>query len=348
MNGVRPRRASNPRAANTRTPDMGPETGFPLLITPAMAALIDPRDPHDPIAAQFIPSDAENHVAPDERADPIGDKRFSPLPGIVHRYPDRVLLKPLVTCAVHCRFCFRREDIGRPEHALTPQELENALDYIALHPEIWEVIVTGGDPLLLSARRLGEIVERLNAMPHVKIIRIHTRMPVVDPKRITPELIQALRGRAPVYILLHCNHPRELTAEARAACGALIDSGLPTLSQSVLLRGVNDDTETLAALMRAFVETRVTPHYLHHADLVPGTSHFRVSLTRGQELMRSLRGRFSGLCQPHYILDIPGGHGKSPVGPTYARPIDGQWMIEDYRGARHLYRDRIEPEDAPA
>jgi lysine 2,3-aminomutase len=312
---------------------------FGLQITPAMKKLIDPNDPNDPIAAQFIPSDAENIVVEQELADPIGDENFSPLPGIVHRYPDRVLLKLLHICAVHCRFCFRREQIGKPDNALDGAALDKAFGYIAEHPEIWEVILTGGDPLLLSRRRLAEVVERLNAIPHVKIIRIHTRIPVIDPARITPELVAVLRSEKPVYILLHCNHARELTPEARAACARLIDAGLPMLSQSVLLRGVNDDAETLADLMRAFVETRVSPHYMHHGDMVRGTSHFRVSLAHGQALMRGLRGHLSGLCQPHYMLDIPGGHGKSPVGPVYARPIDDMWIVEDYRGKKHLYRD---------
>jgi lysine 2,3-aminomutase len=318
---------------------------FGLKITPAMAALIDADDPNDPIAAQFIPSDAENVVAAEELPDPIGDEAYSPVPGIVHRYPDRALLKLLHICAVHCRFCFRREQIGKPENELSGEALEKAISYIADHSDIWEVILTGGDPLLLSPRRLADIVQKLNEIPHVKIIRIHTRIPTVDPARVTPELIAALRGRAAVYVLLHCNHARELTAEARAACAMLINSGIPMLSQSVLLRGVNDNAEELAGLMRAFVETRITPHYLHHGDLVRGTGHFRVTIERGQELMRGLRGHISGLCQPHYMLDIPGGHGKSPLNPTYARRIDDLWIVEDYKGKKHLYKDVVPKEN---
>ena len=194
---------------------------------------------------------------------------------------------------------------------------------------------------MLSPRRLKDVVERLNAIPHVKIIRIHTRIPVVDPESITPELISAFKGRAPVYVLLHCNHAHELTPAARAACARLIDSGIPMLSQSVLLCGINDSTEALANLMRAFVETRITPHYLHHGDLVRGTSHFRLSLQRAQELVGSLRGHVSGLCQPHYMLDIPGGHGKSPVGPNYATRLNDAWIVKDYRGQQHIYKDSI-------
>lgn len=314
---------------------------FVELITPAMSALIDANDPNDPIAAQFVRKDAEKHIAEEELGDPIGDDTYSPLEGIVHRYPDRVLLKLLNTCAVHCRFCFRREQIGTPENTLNDETVGKALSYIAGHKEIWEVILTGGDPFLLSPRRIADIMGRLNSIPHVKTIRIHTRIPVVDPARITPELVQALQGRSAVYVLLHCNHPRELTDEARAACATMTNNGIPILSQSVLLRGVNDDDETLADLMRTFVECRIIPHYLHHADLVRGTSHFRVPLARAQELLRGLRGHLSGLCQPHYMLDIPGGFGKSPVGPTYARPIDDQWIIEDYRGKKHLYHDVV-------
>jgi lysine 2,3-aminomutase len=305
-----------------------------------MQALIDPNDPHDPIAAQFVPSDAEEMIAPDERPDPIGDETHSTLPGLIHRYPDRVLLKPLHTCAVHCRFCFRREQIGQPEHTLDDTALEKIYAYIAAHPEIWEVIFSGGDPLLLSARRIGAMVERINAIAHVKILRFHTRIPVVDPERVTPELIAALKGRAPVYILIHCNHPRELTVKARAACARLVDAGIPLLSQSVLLRGVNDDADTLKELMRAFVETRIKPHVLNHGDLARGTGHFRMPLKRAQELVRSLRGRISGLCQPQLILDIPGGHGKVPVGPVYAeKQADDLWIIEDFQGHMHSYKD---------
>lgn len=322
---------------------------FGQLLTPTMAELIDPNDPHDPIAAQFIIREAEQNIAEEELADPIGDEAFSPVEGIIHRYPDRVLLKLLNSCAVHCRFCFRREQIGVPANALDDQTLDKALTYIRDHAEIWEVILSGGDPLLLSPRRLAEVTARLNAMPHVKIIRIHTRIPVVDPARVTQELVEAIGGRAAVYILLHCNHPRELTPAARQACAAFIERGIPMLSQSVMLRGVNDDAEALAELMKAFVETRITPHYMHHGDMVRGTGHFRVPLARAQKLMRGLRGHLSGLCQPHYMLDIPGGHGKSPVGPTYARPVDDLWIVEDFRGKKHLYRDVVEPAgDQPA
>jgi lysine 2,3-aminomutase len=310
---------------------------FAVAITPPMAALIDPPDANDPIAAQFVPNARELITAPEERGDPIGDAAHSPVPGIVHRYPDRVLLKLLHTCAVYCRFCFRREQVGQGDGALNEKQLAVALDYIRAHPDIWEVILSGGDPLTLSVRRLAEIIAALNAIEHVKILRIHTRVPVVAPEQVTPDLIAALRGSKcgpkPVYMLIHCNHSRELTATARAACALLADNGIVLLSQSVLLRGVNDTPEALRDLMRAFVETRIKPHYLHHPDLARGTGHFRLPIERGQELMRALRGHLSGLCQPTYILDIPGGHGKVPVGPIYLDAGE----VADYRGVTHTY-----------
>ena len=303
---------------------------FSIAITPAMVELIDPDDPSDPIAAQFVPTPAEQLVAPTELADPIGDERHSPLKGLVHRYPDRVLLKPLHACAVYCRFCFRREQVGAGGEVMTADELRAALDYIRGHEEIWEVILSGGDPLLLSDRRLAEIVDALNGIEHVKVIRFHTRIPVVAPEKITDELVAILHGPKPIYVLLHCNHASELTDGARKACARLVDAGIPMLSQSVLLRGVNDSVEALRDLMRAFVEIRVKPHYLHHPDLARGTGHFRVPLDEGQELMRGLRGHLSGLCQPSYILDIPGGNGKVPVGPVYAHESDGAWHVRNH------------------
>jgi len=306
---------------------------YAMAVTPEMIELIDPADPHDPIARQFVPEAAELATAPEERSDPIGDRRLSPVKGIVHRYPDRVLLKPLHTCPVYCRFCFRREVVGPGGEALTEAELNAAIAYIREHPEIWEVILTGGDPLLLSPRRLSEIVAALDRIPHLGVIRLHTRVPVVSPSRITSDLLSALHAEKAVYVVLHANHPRELTAAATAACRRIIDAGIPMLAQSVLLKGVNDDPATLEALMRGFVRRRIKPYYLHHGDLAPGTAHLRTTIGEGQRLMRHLRGRVSGLCQPEYVLDIPGGHGKVPIGPTYL----GHDQVADWRGKLHAY-----------
>jgi lysine 2,3-aminomutase len=322
---------------------------YAIAITPDIAALIDVDDPEDPIARQFIPSARELKTQPGESADPIGDHVHSPVTGIVHRYPDRVLFKLVHVCAVYCRFCFRREMVGPGKaSALSPEAHRTALDYIRAHPEVWEVILTGGDPLMLSPRRLAEIMAELAAVDHVRIIRIHTRVPVADPGRISPDMIAALKVEgATTWVALHANHARELTDKARAACAAVVDAGIPMVSQSVLLRGVNDDAATLEALMRAFVECRIKPYYLHHGDLAPGTSHLRTTLAQGQELMRALRGRVSGLCQPDYVLDIPGGHGKAPVGPNYLTQdsfsrqrepeTETRYRVVDYCGEIHLY-----------
>ena len=312
---------------------------YAVAVTPEMAALIDPADPDDPIARQFVPDTRELKRGSDEREDPIGDGAHSPVVGIVHRYPDRVLLKPLHACAVYCRFCFRREMVGpNGLGALSPGSLAAALAYIAEHPEVWEVIVTGGDPLILSPRRLRDLVRRLAGIAHVKVIRFHTRVPVVDPERVTPALVRALKAPSKAtYVALHANHAREFSCAARTAIARLVDAGIPLLGQSVLLRGVNDDPETLGELMRTFVENRVKPYYLHHGDLAPGTAHLRTTIAEGQALVRGLRGRLSGLCQPDYVLDIPGGHGKAPVGPAYLRRTESGCEIEDYRGGRHAY-----------
>ena len=311
---------------------------YAVAITPAVTDMIDPNDAHDPIARQFLPDIRELEQAAEETADPIGDDAHSPVEGVVHRYPDRVLLKLVNACAVYCRFCFRREMVGPGRGGLSRTALEAALDYIARTPEIWEVILTGGDPLVLSPRRLKAVTARLAAIDHVKVIRVHTRVPTAAPEKITPALVKALRTDKATFVVLHANHPRELTAEARAACARLIDAGIPMLSQSVLLRGVNDDADTLGALMRALVECRIKPYYLHHADLAPGTAHFRTTIGEGQALMRALHGRTSGLCQPSYVLDIPGGHGKSPIGPSYLNGDRSE--VEDFRGRRHVYPPR--------
>ncbi len=312
---------------------------YAVAITPAVADLVDQDDPRDPIARQFVPDIAELTTAPLERADPIGDDAHSPVAGVVHRYPDRVLLKLVNVCAVYCRFCFRREMVGPGKQALSPGKLDSALAYIRAHPEIWEVILTGGDPLVLSVRRLADAIKRIAAIEHVKIVRIHTRLPVVAPEKITPSLVRALKAPGvTTYVALHANHPRELTPQVRAACARVVDAGIPMVSQSVLLRGVNDDAATLEALMRAFVECRIKPYYLHHADLAPGTSHFRTSIAEGQALMRALRGRVSGLAQPTYVLDIPDGHGKVPVGPQYVDMCgEAGAVVEDIRGAKRAY-----------
>jgi lysine 2,3-aminomutase len=282
---------------------------YAVSITPTVRGLIERAG--DPLALQFVPDARELEQAADESPDPLSDVAHSPVPGIVHRYRDRVLLKLVQTCPVYCRFCFRRASVGPGEGMLSRDGLDAALSYIREHPEIWEVIVTGGDPFILSARRAAELTAAIASIAHVRILRWHTRVPVVDPERVTPEFVEAIRHRnGTTYVVLHANHPKELTKEARVACTRIIDAGIPMLSQSVLLKGVNDDIETLEALMRAFVEARIKPYYLHHLDRAPGTAHFRVPAARGRKLIRELRTRASGLCQPEYVLDGPAEHAK--------------------------------------
>ncbi|WP_337188836.1 lysine-2,3-aminomutase-like protein [Phenylobacterium sp.] len=307
---------------------------YAVAVTPVMVEAIGGA-PDGPVGRQFLPAAAELTLASGESDDPIGDDAHSPVAGIVHRYPDRVLLKANHACAVYCRFCFRREMVGpdgvRP---LSPAQLDAAMAYVAGRPEIWEVIVTGGDPFVLSPRRLSDLMTRLGRIDHVKVVRFHTRVPAVAPDRVTSSLVRALKGAGKtVWVALHANHADELTPAAEAACARLIDAGIPMVSQSVLLRGVNDAPEALEALMRRFVEMRIKPYYLHHADMAPGTGHFRTTLAEGQALMRGLRGRVSGLCQPTYVLDIPGGYGKSPVGPCYV----GEDRVTDPSGREHRY-----------
>jgi lysine 2,3-aminomutase len=317
---------------------------YAIAVSPAAARLIAPGDSNDPIARQYLPDARELIRHPAEVADPIGDGLKSPLHGLVHRYRDRVLIKLVAVCAVYCRFCFRREMIGPGAQALSAEEFATALAYVRARPQVWEAVLTGGDPLVLSPRRLAETTIGLAAIPHLKVLRWHTRLPVVAPERVTKAMARALcRGHdKTVYVALHANHPRELTDEARAACRRLTDAGATLVSQSVLLKGVNDDADTLEALMRAFVEARVKPYYLHHPDLAPGTAHLRVSIARGQALMRELRPRLSGLAMPTYVLDQPDAHGKTPIGPSYAAEAeDGSWRIVDAEGEARVYRDAL-------
>ena len=318
---------------------------YAIAITPAMHALIKTGGANDPIARQFVPSIAELEHLPLETADAIGDDAKSPVAGIVHRYPDRVLLKITGICPVYCRFCFRREMVGPDAgRELSKADLARAFDYIRSTPQIWEVIVTGGDPFILSPERIAEVTAQLGTIAHVKVVRWHTRVPVVAPERITDGLVQALKSSTQsVFVGLHANHPDELTAVARTAIAKLVDGGIPVVSQTVLLRGVNDDADTLEALMRAFVETRVKPYYLHHGDLAPGTSHFRTTLAQGQALMRALRQRISGLALPTYVLDSPSARGKVPVEGGYVTSDGASHLITMPNGTQSHYEDCCAP-----
>ncbi len=316
---------------------------YAIAITPEMSALIDPDNPNDPIARQFVPDVRELATHPAEIADPIADHAHSPVPGLVHRHRDRVLLKIVGVCPVYCRFCFRREMVGpHAGHTLKAEELGAALDYIRAHAEVSEVILTGGDPFLLSPQRVMRLTQMLNAMTHVRVLRWHTRVPVVAPQLVTTDFIAALRSfHATTVVALHVNHPRELTHDARTAIAQLANVGIPLLSQTVLLSGINDDSGTLETLMRALVSCRVKPYYLHHADLAPGTAHFRVPIARGMDLMRELNRRLPGYARPDYVLDLPGGYGKvSLLSHAVQRTPDG-YRITDAHGRTHLYRDAL-------
>ncbi|MBL6852675.1 MAG: lysine-2,3-aminomutase-like protein [Alphaproteobacteria bacterium] len=311
---------------------------FAVSVSPEMAGLLR----HESIARQFLPSEAELTSRAEDLADPIGDGAHSPVKGIVHRHPDRVLFKAVAVCAVYCRFCFRREMVGsNAPGVLAPDEMEAAYDYIAAHPEIWEVIVTGGDPFVLSPRRVQAITERLAAIGHVKIVRWHTRVPVVDPASITDDFVAALIAPGVAsWIALHANAAEEFSPAARRAIARLVDAGIQMVSQSVLLKGVNDSVEQLEALMRIFVENRIKPYYLHHPDRAPGTSHFRMKIAQGRALVRALRGRLSGIAVPTYVLDIPGGHAKVPLlSEDVVEVAPDHWRIRDHAGNWHDYRD---------
>ena len=331
-------------ASNTQTtrkyPQMSTVTErYAVAVTDEVMETINPADPNDPVARQYLPSTEELKTTPREMDDPIGDEVHSPVKGIVHRYPDRVLLKPVHVCSVYCRFCFRREKVGPGSEALSPPELAAALDYIRNTPTIWEVILTGGDPFVLSPRRLENIMTELNKIGHVKVIRFHTRVPIADPTRVTPELVAALASSKAVYVVLHCNHANELSDKVRSATQLLVKAGIPLLSQSTLLKGVNDQAETLENLFRTLVEMRIKPYYLHHPDLAPGTSHFRLSIATGQSLVKKLLGKLSGIAQPHYMLDIPGGFGKSPIGAAWIEENDNGHIVTDYKGRQHRYEE---------
>lgn len=310
-----------------------------LIVARAQALGMEPV--YTPVGRQYIPSKKELVVAPDEERDPIGDGLYSPVRGIVHRYPDRVLLKATPVCAVYCRYCFRRDMVGSAAEHLDDDDLGRALGYIETHPEIWEVILTGGDPLVLSARRLRVIIDVIEKIDHVKIIRLHTRLPMVQPKKIDDTILSVLKSSSKaVHVVVHVNHVSEITQAVVDGFSRLRLAGCSLSSQSVLLRGVNDSVQALEDLFRKLVSVHITPYYLHHLDRAKGTSHFRVSIEEGRALMKDLQGRVSGLCLPKYMLDIPGGYGKIPVHEEYfSRVGHHTYAVEDYQGGVHLYQD---------
>ena len=323
---------------------------FKVRIPASYLALIDWDDPDDPIRRQSIPSAHELEALEGELEDPIGDAAYSPVPRVTHRYPDRALLYPTYICSMYCRHCFRKESVNDKGEGYSLAAIEPALAYFARTPALREVILTGGDPLTLTDRQLRELREHLEAIPHLRLLRIHTRVPVTLPTRVTPQLVEALQGRMQVCVVTHFNHPREIVPEAEQACRLLRTAGFMLLNQSVLLAGINDTPEVMAELCRELVYTLgAKPYYLHHCDLTRGVSHFRTSIEHGLELMRALRGHLSGVCQPTYVLDLPGGHGKIPLGPSYVEHHEGcDWVFNDYQGERREYHEvlREQPSEA--
>jgi lysine 2,3-aminomutase len=291
------------------------EARYAIALTPEVVARI--ATPDDPVARQYVPHADEALTLPHELADPTADAPFTPIKGVVHRYPDRALLKPLLACPVYCRFCFRREHVGPDGGLLSEAELEAALAWFATHPEVGEVILTGGDPLMLSPRRLAHILGRLAALPHIHTLRIHSRVPVAEPSRITPDLLAALRLDTPLYLCVHANHAQEFGPAAAPALRALHAEGVVLLGQSVLLAGVNDSEAALEALFRTMLAHRIKPYYLHALDPAPGTARFAVPDAVALELLRGLRGRVSGLAWPVFVREAPGGAGKRPLGPAW-------------------------------
>ena len=311
---------------------------FRMAITPYYASLIDPNDPNDPIRMQAVPSGRELEECPDDMADPLGEIGDSPVPHVVHRYPDRVLLLVTYQCAMYCRHCTRRRAVGEEDRVIPERALARALDYIRSHGEIRDVLVSGGDPLTMATDRLERILSAIRAIPHVEVIRIGTRVPVVLPMRVTPELTDMLRKYHPVWINTHFNHPKEITPEARLACELLVDAGIPLGNQSVLLKGVNDSAEIMKELLLKLVKMRVRPYYLYQCDLSRGIAHFRTRVETGVDILHALTGRISGYALPRYVIDAPGGGGKIPVQYEYVmKKDDEEVLLENFQGKVFRY-----------
>ena len=288
-----------------------------MAITPYYLSLIDLQDPNDPIRKQTVPQAAELYIAPEEDADSLHEDVYSPVPGLTHRYPDRVLFLVTDQCAAYCRHCTRRRVAGQTDSAMPTAQIDACIEYIRNHPEIRDVLLSGGDAFLVSDERLEYIISRLRAIEHVQIIRLGTRTPVVMPQRVTPELCAMLKKYHPIWVNTHFNHPSEITPEAAAACAMLADAGIPLGNQSVLLAGVNDCVHVMKELVNQLVRIRVRPYYIYVCDLVPGLSHFRTPVSKGIEIIEALRGHTSGFCVPTFVVDAPGGGGKIPVMPNY-------------------------------
>ena len=309
-----------------------------LGITPHFFNLIDREDPDCPIRRQVVPRIEESNTASDEMLDPCGEDSNMPVPGLVHRYPDRVLLLVTDRCASYCRYCTRSRVVsGAGEQELT-MDLEGAFAYLEKHPEVRDVLLSGGDPLLLSDSKLDAILTRLRQIPTIEFIRIGTRIPIFLPQRITTDLLNVLKKHHPLWMSVHSNHPKELTQEVRLALGRLADAGIPLGNQSVLLKGVNDRADTLKSLFHKLLLCRVRPYYLYQCDLISGSAHLRTTIREGQEIMEQLRGHTTGYAVPTYVVDGPGGGGKIPIGPNYIVGMaDNRVILKNYKGDVYEY-----------
>ena len=322
---------------------------FRLGLTPYYLSLIDPDDPRDPLRAQAVPTVEELLYADLGEADPLAEDQLSPVPGVVHRYPDRVLFVATNSCAMYCRYCTRKRIMEEDDAPLPRRALDAMVDYIRRTPAIRDVVVSGGDPLTWSTKRIDELLEALRSVPHVEIVRIGSRVPVTLPQRITPDLAAVLDRHGPLWVNVHFNHPREVTREAAIACDRLLRAGIPVNNQSVLLRGVNDDPLTMRSLLHALMRIKVRPYYLYHCDPVRGAHHLRTPVARGLEIIESLRGHTSGLAVPTYVIDAPGGGGKIPVQPQYLLAYEhGRALLRNFQGRRFEYDDPAPNGDAPS
>lgn len=316
------------------------QQGLPISVTPHYLALCDRDDPTCPIRKQCVPHLAEAEQVAGDMADPLGEEAHEVAPHLVQRYPDRVLLLATDRCAVYCRFCTRSRLVGHGGGARSLDSLSAAFEYIAAHPRIRDVIVSGGDPLAMSTERIVALLTRIRSIDHVETIRLATRVPVTLPQRVTSELLDAIRPFHPLWVMTHFNHPKELCGESAQACLRLVDAGFPVMNQTVLLRGINDDPMVLENLFRGLIRLRVKPYYLLQADPVKGTSHLRTPLQRGIDLFEQLQGRLSGIALPKLIVDTPGGMGKVPVGPDYiVSRKPGETVLRTHRGVQVSYFD---------
>ena len=320
-----------------------------LAITPYFFNLIDRDDPHCPLRKQVVPRNDEMAISSDEMLDSLGEDEHSPVPGLVHRYPDRVLFLVTDRCAAYCRYCTRSRLVSNAQDYNFHPEYEQALRYIEAHPEIRDVLLSGGDPLLLSDKKLDHLLGRLRAIKHVEFIRIGSRIPVFLPQRITPELGEIFKKHGPIWMSIHVNHPKECTQELKDACERLSFAGVPLGNQSVLLKGVNDDADVMKALVHRLLRMRVRPYYIYQMDLITGGAHFKVDVRKGIEIVRALRGHTTGYAVPQYVIDAPGGGGKVPVNPDYVQEItDDEVVFKNFEGKIFRYPLKSSPRLRPA